>query len=339
MVLAQQLRKHSAKPGVHHFLTIHHKNKSDTYIGATAPATLYHETDLRFWKQTNYKVGQKLDINNASDKPYIPVWNKIYQQVTSEDKAGKLVHTPESLTSSPVQSQIDAHQAQADIHKAQADNHVAQAADNAQAAILASQIAQATNATDEVKAAAQAKADVHVAQSNAHAEQAKNHQEQANVHTDIVKSLTDIHTLSGLSYLAAKAWLATPNNSQYFGWVISKDGTVDTKWTDSSVEINDWFGNLGIGNFSNAIWGLYYQKGHTDSSGTVIPVDEFRPEITQATADAALNAALGKAQAQANQIVQSTPITSKTSQSSGAGLAVMLALGLGGLAVASSKKK
>jgi hypothetical protein len=51
------------------------------------------EVDARFWAQTHYKVGQRLDPSNPTDAKMIPVWKDIYQKVKSEDRAGNLVIT------------------------------------------------------------------------------------------------------------------------------------------------------------------------------------------------------------------------------------------------------
>jgi hypothetical protein len=51
------------------------------------------ETDARFWSQTNYKPGQKLDPTDATDAKMIPVWKDIYAKVKRESDAGKLVTT------------------------------------------------------------------------------------------------------------------------------------------------------------------------------------------------------------------------------------------------------
>lgn len=51
------------------------------------------ETDARFWAQTGYKVGQKLDSNSPTDKAMIKVWLDIHAKVLREDAAGKLVVT------------------------------------------------------------------------------------------------------------------------------------------------------------------------------------------------------------------------------------------------------
>jgi hypothetical protein len=45
------------------------------------------EVDRRFWQQTNYKVGQRLDPALPEDKPYIQIWTRIRDQVRAEREA------------------------------------------------------------------------------------------------------------------------------------------------------------------------------------------------------------------------------------------------------------
>lgn len=51
------------------------------------------ETDARFWAQTNYKPGQKLDPKNPTDAAMMPVWKDINAKVKREDDDDKLVLT------------------------------------------------------------------------------------------------------------------------------------------------------------------------------------------------------------------------------------------------------
>ncbi len=65
---------------------------------APGPATdhdvlLNRETDARFWAQTGYKPGQKLDDKNPTDKAMIKAWLDIHAKVLREDAAGQLVIT------------------------------------------------------------------------------------------------------------------------------------------------------------------------------------------------------------------------------------------------------
>lgn len=60
---------------------------------AVSRDTLNKETNARFWAQTNYKPGQRLDPNNATDKAMMPVWMDIFHKVQREADAGTLVTT------------------------------------------------------------------------------------------------------------------------------------------------------------------------------------------------------------------------------------------------------
>ena len=45
---------------------------------------LNKETNARFWAQTGYKPGQRLDPNNPLDKAKMPVWMDIFRKVNAE---------------------------------------------------------------------------------------------------------------------------------------------------------------------------------------------------------------------------------------------------------------
>ncbi len=51
------------------------------------------ETDARFWAQTNYKPGKRLDPNDPADKAMARVWLDIFTKVKKEDARGRLVLT------------------------------------------------------------------------------------------------------------------------------------------------------------------------------------------------------------------------------------------------------
>jgi hypothetical protein len=64
--------------------------------GATAAAAqalptsgpVFHvEVDRRFWQQTGYKVGQRLDPNLPEDRPFVQIWLRIRDQVRTEREA------------------------------------------------------------------------------------------------------------------------------------------------------------------------------------------------------------------------------------------------------------
>jgi hypothetical protein len=60
---------------------------------STQAAVLDRETDARFWAQTHYRVGHRLDPENPSDRAMMKVWLDIYAKVKREDQAGRLVLT------------------------------------------------------------------------------------------------------------------------------------------------------------------------------------------------------------------------------------------------------
>ncbi len=60
---------------------------------------LYKETNARFWRQTGYKPGQKLDRNNLQDREKAKIWMSIFRQVQHEAAMGSLVFTSPELTS------------------------------------------------------------------------------------------------------------------------------------------------------------------------------------------------------------------------------------------------
>ena len=64
-----------------------------TSTKAISRTLLDKETDARFWAQTGYKVGQKLDPNDPTDRIMTKVWLDTYAKVKAEDAAGKLVVT------------------------------------------------------------------------------------------------------------------------------------------------------------------------------------------------------------------------------------------------------
>lgn len=55
--------------------------------------TLYAEADARFWAQTGYAPGRKLDPSKPADQKMIPVWADIYNKIRAEWAAGKLITT------------------------------------------------------------------------------------------------------------------------------------------------------------------------------------------------------------------------------------------------------
>lgn len=51
---------------------------------------LDQETDARFWLQTLYKVGRKLDMRDPSDQTWAHVWADFRRKVADEDRSGQL---------------------------------------------------------------------------------------------------------------------------------------------------------------------------------------------------------------------------------------------------------
>lgn len=56
----------------------------------TAKTTLDKETDARFWAQTGYKPGQRLDPHDPTDRHMAKVWLDVRRKVAAEDAAGTL---------------------------------------------------------------------------------------------------------------------------------------------------------------------------------------------------------------------------------------------------------
>ncbi len=100
------------------------------------------ETDARFWAQTGYKPGQKLNPANVADRAMTKVWMDIFAKVKAEDTAGKLVLT---YNHPHVEQHLDnAQQANAAaIAHVEAGNVAAAAGDDTQAAYHREQAAKA----------------------------------------------------------------------------------------------------------------------------------------------------------------------------------------------------
>lgn len=81
---------------------------------------LYDEADARFWAQTGYSPGKKLDPKNPLDRKMIPTYYDIYRKVVAEWRAGKVIWSHDNPT---VVSAIAA----AAQHTADAIGHIATA--------------------------------------------------------------------------------------------------------------------------------------------------------------------------------------------------------------------
>ena len=82
---------------------------------------LNQETNARFWAQSGYKVGQRLDPKNPLDKAKMPVWMDIFRKVSAEADAGTLVTTYDRV-------EVAQPLADAEIASAVAAMHVDEAA-------------------------------------------------------------------------------------------------------------------------------------------------------------------------------------------------------------------
>jgi hypothetical protein len=51
---------------------------------------LYNETDARFWAQSGYKPGQKLDKKDPRDAAMMSLWNQIFAEVKKQNDGGML---------------------------------------------------------------------------------------------------------------------------------------------------------------------------------------------------------------------------------------------------------
>lgn len=54
------------------------------------PADLWHEADARFWAQTGYKPGVKLDPKNPADAAMMPAYQSVYKTVLASWQRGEL---------------------------------------------------------------------------------------------------------------------------------------------------------------------------------------------------------------------------------------------------------
>lgn len=105
----------------------------------TPNSILDKETDARFWAQSHYKPGQRLDPSNPTDAKMIPVWRNIYAKVKAEDDAGRLVLT----YNHPV---VDQAIKDARVADAAAAAHLDQAASAPDAATAQANVAAASTA-------------------------------------------------------------------------------------------------------------------------------------------------------------------------------------------------
>jgi hypothetical protein len=84
----------------------HHKPVQEQALPPTGPSheVIYKETNARFWRQTHYKIGKKLDQSNPQDREMAKIWMAILRQVQHEAAAGTLVFTSPELRTPPTLS-------------------------------------------------------------------------------------------------------------------------------------------------------------------------------------------------------------------------------------------
>lgn len=62
-------------------------------VPADVQQQINNEADARFWAQTGYHPGKKLDPTVAADRAFVPVWVKIHDQLADDWRAGRLTLT------------------------------------------------------------------------------------------------------------------------------------------------------------------------------------------------------------------------------------------------------
>jgi len=70
--------------------------RAATRAAALDPATerrAYQEADARFWAQTGYKPGQKLDAKDPLDRKMIPTYTDIFNKIKQEITSGRIAWT------------------------------------------------------------------------------------------------------------------------------------------------------------------------------------------------------------------------------------------------------
>jgi hypothetical protein len=64
------------------------------------------EVDKRFWNQTHYKVGQRLDPKLPEDQPYVKIWLQIRDQVQKERQGSVMTFPPDVITAKPSEGSV-----------------------------------------------------------------------------------------------------------------------------------------------------------------------------------------------------------------------------------------
>lgn len=144
---------------------------------------LYNETDARFWAQTGYKPGQKLNKNDPRDAAMMSVWNQIFGEIKKQNAAGMLQLT---YNSPVVQQHIgDAKAATEDTVR-----HLEQAASASSPAVKDQHVQAATHAAAKSQQASAA---------------AAAHQPATASPTVAAEAASIVHTISGLGHDIARA--------------------------------------------------------------------------------------------------------------------------------------
>lgn len=136
------------------------------------------ETDARFWAQTGFSPGKKLDPHNPRDAAMMPVWNQIFADVKKQDAAGILQLT----YNSPI---VQQHIGDAQAATADAIHHLDAAASATSPADVKHHIAAATQAS---------------AKSQQSSAAAAAHQPATASPSVVADAMKTIHTISGLGH-------------------------------------------------------------------------------------------------------------------------------------------
>lgn len=116
-----------------------------------AKDVLQKEADARFWAQTQYRIGQRLDPGNAADRAMIPIWNDLLRKIRAEDARGELRLTYND-------PDVERHLADAATASAAAAGHLATAAATEDPWAAAPHTAAASEATRAAATSARAAA-------------------------------------------------------------------------------------------------------------------------------------------------------------------------------------
>jgi len=118
-----------------------------TSTQAKASTVLDRETDARFWAQTHYRVGERLNPKDPTDRAMMKVWMDIYGKVKREDQAGQLVltHNHPAVEQHLGDAQLAMQAAAAHLDAAANEPDPVRAQQHAEAATVATATASAAN--------------------------------------------------------------------------------------------------------------------------------------------------------------------------------------------------